>query len=304
MEFGELDNVELREVWGDEANDFTPWLAANLERLSDAIGVQMELEGTEVEVEQFSADIVARDSTTDSRVLIENQLQGSDHTHLGQILTYLAGVQAQTVVWIARDFRDSHRSAIRWLNDHTAEPFAFFAVRVRVVQIADSPMVPLFEVLERPSAWDRSVRETVDSDTTVFRRQFWAHYSKRHPDDGAPPGGKGPSFWVWIESAELNLKANVAKDSVGVSIRGRTGESAKDVRKRILPWEEDLRTELGVEIGEATPSGSFANSREGMDTKNPENWNRMADWLHNRIAEYRRVLGSPPVLPSRHRSPV
>ncbi len=292
MELGELKSVALREAWGDEANGFTPWLAANLERLSDAIGVQMELEGTEVEVEQFSADIVARDSSNDSRVLIENQLEGSDHTHLGQILTYLAGVRAQTVVWIARNFHDSHRSAIRWLNDHTAEPFAFFAVQVRVVQIADSPLAPLFEVLERPSTWDRSVRETVDSDTTAFRRQFWAHYLKRHPDDEVPPGVAAPSFWLWIESAELNLKPYVAKDSVGVSIRGKRRESAKEVRERILPWEEALRTELGVEIGAATPSGSYANSRERMDTKNPDNWNRMADWLHDRIAEYRRVLGS------------
>ena len=112
MEFGELKNVSLRDVWGHEANDFTPWLAENMERLSKAIGVPM-LEGTEVEVEQFSADIVARNPSDDSRVLIENQLEGSDHTHLGQILTYLAGVQARTVVWIARNFHDSHRSAIR-----------------------------------------------------------------------------------------------------------------------------------------------------------------------------------------------
>ena len=158
LEFGELQDVTLRDVWGNEAQHFTPWLAANMERLSEAIGIPLESEGTEVAVEQFSADIVARNPADGSRVLIENQLEGSDHRHLGQILTYLAGVQAQTVIWVARDFDESHRSAIRWLNDHTEEPFAFFAVRVRVVQIADSPLVPLFEVLERPSAWDRTVR--------------------------------------------------------------------------------------------------------------------------------------------------
>ena len=151
LEFGELKDVTLRDVWGNEAQHFTPWLAANMERLSEAIGIPLESEGTEVAVEQFSADIVARNPADGSRVLIENQLEGSDHRHLGQILTYLAGVQAQTVIWVARDFDESHRSAIRWLNDHTEEPFAFFAVRVRVVQIADSPLVPLFEVLERPS---------------------------------------------------------------------------------------------------------------------------------------------------------
>ena len=110
MEFGELKNVNLRDVWGHEANDFTPWLAANVERLSKAIGIPLELEGTEVDVERFSADVVARNPSDDSRVLIENQLEDSDHTHLGQILTYLAGLEARTVVWIARNFHESHRS--------------------------------------------------------------------------------------------------------------------------------------------------------------------------------------------------
>ena len=292
MEFGELKNVALREVWGHEANDFTPWLAENMERLSDAIGIPMELEGTEVEVEQFSADIVARNPSDDSRVLIENQMESSDHTHLGQILTYLAGVQARAVVWIARDFHDSHRSAIRWLNDHTAEPFAFFAVRIRVVQIADSPMVPLFDVLERPSAWDRSVRK-FDSDTSEFRRQFWAHYSERHPDDGVPPGLAASSFWVWIKSAELNLSPYLAKGSVGVWVRGRRSEPPEEVRERILAWEESLRA-LGAEIGHGTSRGSFANSSYSVDTKSRANWTGMADWLHNSICAYRRVLEGPP----------
>ncbi len=300
MEFGALKNVALREVWGHEANDFTPWLAQNMERLSDAIGIPMELEGTEVEVEQFSADIVARNPSDDSRVLIENQLEGSNHTHLGQILTYLAGVEARTVVWIARDFHDSHRSAIRWLNDHTAEPFAFFAVRVRVVQIADSPMVPLFEVLERPSAWDRSIRKTTESDTSEFRRQFWAHYSERHPDDGVPPGLAASSFWVSIKSAELNLSPYLAKGSVGVGVRGRRSEPAEEARERILAWEEDLRDALEVEIGDGTSRGSFANNHYRVDTKNRANWTDMADWLHDRICAYRRVLQVPPTSPSSH----
>ena len=299
MEFGELKNVTLRDVWGHEANDFTPWLAANMERLSEAIGVPMELEGTEVAVEQFSADIVARNPADDSRVLIENQLEGSDHTHLGQILTYLAGVQARTVIWIARDFDESHRSAVRWLNDHTVEPFAFFAVRVRVVQIADSPLVPLFEVLERPSGWDRSVRATVDdkSDLTRFRREFWASYAKRHPNDGVSVGYEASSFWMWIASAELYLSLYVAQGAVGLWVRGRRGESAAAVKGRIHAREQDLRDMLGVEIGEGTSWGSYANSRYHIDTNDRGNWPAMADWLHKRSADYRRVLESIPASP-------
>ena len=106
---------------------------------------------------------LANNPVDGSRVLIENQLESTDHTHLGQILTYLAGLEAQTVIWAAREFREPHLSAIRWLNTHTTDEFAFFAVKVRVVRIGDAPslVAPLFEVLERPNDWDRrvSIRE-------------------------------------------------------------------------------------------------------------------------------------------------
>ncbi len=114
MEFGELIDVDLREAWPHEANDFTPWLAENLHRLSQAIGVDLELEDTEVSVEGFSADILARIPSDGSMVVIENQLENTNHTHLGQVLTYLAGLEAQTVIWIAREFQGPHLSAIRW----------------------------------------------------------------------------------------------------------------------------------------------------------------------------------------------
>ena len=294
MQFGELKDVTLREVWEHEAHDFTPWLAANIERLSKAIGIPMELEGTEVAVEQFSADIVARNPTDGSRVLIENQLEGSDHTHLGQILTYLAGLQAQTVIWVARDFDESHRSAIRWLNDHTVDPFKFFAVRVRVVQIADSPLVPLFEILERPSGWERNIRATVEGDTserTQFRREFWSEYATRYPNDGVPIGYGASSFWVRIEAVELDLSMSLAQNAVYVWVRGRTGESDEVVRERIQLWEQSLRDELEVEIGEGP---YYAQSKNPTATRNRENWPAMADWLHNKITDYRRVLENAP----------
>ena len=295
MEFGKLKDLALRDVWDHEAKKFTPWLFDNIERLSDAIGLPMEPEGTEVAVKQFSADIVARNPDNGSRILIENQLEGSNHTHLGQILTYLAGVQAETVIWVARDFDESHRSAIRWLNDHTVQPFAFFAVRVRVVQIAESPLVPLFEVIERPSTWDRSVRTTVETGTserTQFRLDFWNYYANRHPTDGVSSGHKLSHFWVWIEPAELHLSAYVAQRGVGVSVRGEHGEAQDIVRDRIQRWEQDLRDALSVEIGAGTSWGSYAQSRYRTDATDRGNWPEMADWLHNKIADYRRVLES------------
>ena len=109
---GKLKNVNLREAWSHEALDFTPWLADNLEYLSNEIGIQLELEGQEVKVESFLADIIARDPQNDRRILIENQLEQTDHTHLGQILTYLAGLEAEVIIWVASSFREPHISAV------------------------------------------------------------------------------------------------------------------------------------------------------------------------------------------------
>jgi hypothetical protein len=140
--------------------------------------------------------------TTLRVVLIENQLEGSDHTHLCQIMTYLAGLETHTMIWVAPNFRDEHLSAIRWLNEHTVDPFAFFAVRVRVVKVGESPLAPLFEVVERPNNWDRQVaqqkREVEGhlSDLGQHRREFWTHFCSRHPVYGKPAATS--SMWATL----------------------------------------------------------------------------------------------------------
>jgi hypothetical protein len=136
--FGRLTDLLPREAWKHEAHAFTPWLAENIDQLSEAVGIPLELTGTDIAVENFAADILARDSENGTIVLIENQLEVTDHTHLGQIMTYLAGLEAQVVIWIAPKFREPHLSAIRWLNEHTADGFSFFAVRLREHHFQDA----------------------------------------------------------------------------------------------------------------------------------------------------------------------
>lgn len=113
-EIGQLVDVRPRSAWQHEAHDFTPWLAENLDQLGAAIGLVIEPEGTEIAVGAFSADLLARD-VSGRRVLVENQLETTDHGHLGQIMTYLSGLEAEIVVWIATEFRDQHVSALDWL---------------------------------------------------------------------------------------------------------------------------------------------------------------------------------------------
>ena len=182
--FARLADSPLRDAWQDEARDFTPWLFDNIDYLSEALGLELEATDSEVAVDNFSADIMATDARTGDRILIENQLEGSDHRHLGQILTYLAGIDAKRVIWVAREFQEAHLSALRWLNDNTPEHFAFFAVRLRVVRIGDSPFAPDFGVVEKPNSWERQLGKrasVAESEVTRLRQSFWSRYVERHP---------------------------------------------------------------------------------------------------------------------------
>lgn len=290
MEFGELKDVDLREVWPREDHNFTPWLADNLERLSQVIGIPLEAEDTEVAVEQFFADILASNPMDGSKVLIENQYGSTDHDHLGKILTYLAGLEAQTIVWISQHFNDAHLSAIRWLNEHTTDPFSFFAVRVRVLQVADSPMVPVFEVLERPSDWDRQIRRqaTSLSESGQFRKGFWTYYSERYIDDGVGIGSTS-NQWVYVEEASLNISLALVKDKVGLFLRGNRGENTDAYLERIAAYEVAFRKQF-PHWPEDEPIYACAEWSARINTHDRSNWTQMADWLHEHLEIYRGIL--------------
>jgi hypothetical protein len=286
MEFSELKDVPLREAWPHEANDFTPWLADNLHRLSQAIGVDLELEGTEVSVEGFSADILARIPSDNSMVVIENQLENTDHTHLGQVLTYLAGLEAQTVIWIAREFQGPHLSAIRWLNTHTVDPFAFFAVKVRAVRIGDAPapVAPLFEVLERPNDWDRRVKGAVDTsgnrrraEFIPLRREFWSFYAERYQADNIPPDHSAHT--VEHKIGGVIVYQSLSQDGVNVYI------------SRDHPDYDAQTKDLAMEYGTAVTSELGSRNRSlWMNAWDSGNWSQMAEWLHDRLGQFRRII--------------
>ena len=138
-----------------EALDFTPWMLANVDVLSDLLGLELVLDRAEHPVGGFSLDLIGRDSSTDQVVIVENQLEMSDHTHLGQILTYAAGTQPSLIVWVATRFREEHRAALDWLNERTDEQTGFFGVEIAVVCIAESPPAPAFRLVVKPNDWKR-----------------------------------------------------------------------------------------------------------------------------------------------------
>lgn len=294
IRFGRLEDLPLREAWKHEALQFTPWLAENIDHLSEAIGIPLELTGTEVAVETFSADILARNPMDDSVVLIENQLETTDHTHLGQIMTYLAGLDAQTVVWIAPAFREPHLSAIRWLNEHTADGFSFFAVKARVVRIGDSPFAPIFEVVEKPDGWLRALTQTrrevstgrdANSDT---RTAFWARYLDCHPEAAA--GGikvqRGWNGYTKLAGGDIQVSIWIGEKTAGIYVRGGWGDRKHSADKHLAPHTDALVARLGATAYNADPNGHVIGERFPRSYLEEANWSEMIDWMEERRKAY------------------
>lgn len=290
--FGALEEVALREAWAHEAHVFTPWLAENLDRLGDAIGLRLELIGREVNVGRYIADIVARTVVDDQIVLIENQLERSDHNHLGQIMTYLAGTEAKIIVWAASDFCEEHLSAIRWLNQHSHEEFSFFAVKVRVVRIGQSPFAPLFEVLEKPNTWDRSIQQGVrakseDSERAQTRRAFWDRYSELYPTMADAKSRAGNSArWREIPNRPVVISRYKAAKDVGIFLRGRGGVSAADRAELLEPYVPQLGEKLGAQPGN---DHSFAKVGPQV-TEDPATWDPAIHWLEQETKHYEEAV--------------
>ncbi len=179
---GRLEPVDLRRVWRREAEDFTSWLAKSehLLLLGQALDLSLELEAQEQEVGPFRADLLCKDTGSGAWVLIENQLERTDHTHLGQLLTYAAGLQAATIIWISARFTEEHRAALDWLNEITSESFTFFGVEIELWRIGESPVAPRFNIISKPNDWSKSVQQGAKSVSLTPNRElqlaFWTDF--------------------------------------------------------------------------------------------------------------------------------
>ena len=171
---GKLEHVNARTVWQSEARDFTPWLAQNLGLLGEALGLDLELVQMEAPVGNYACDIEAKENGSGRRVIIENQLESTDHTHLGQLVTYAAGLDAAVIVWISTGVREEHREAIDFLNRHSRETVDFFAIALELVRIGSSPPAVVFRLAASPNAWAKNAaaRPEVSSRMNAYRAFF------------------------------------------------------------------------------------------------------------------------------------
>ena len=174
-DFGEIKQVDIREIWPNEAKDFTPWLFDNIDRLGQALGMEIEVQEREADVGDFSLDIRAKDLNTGRTIVIENQLAQTDHSHLGKLLTYAGGFDAGVLVWIATELRDEHRKALEWLNEHTSPDVDCFGVVIEVIRIDNSKPALNFKTVVFPNEWQKDKgrnRTIVSSKGEAYKAYF------------------------------------------------------------------------------------------------------------------------------------
>ena len=306
---GRLEPCELRDSWAGEASAFTPWLASGdaLPLLGEALGLELELEAQERPVGPFRADILCRDVQTGHWVLIENQLERSDHTHLGQLLTYASGLEAVTIVWVVARFTEEHRSALDWLNRITDEHFRFFGVEVELWRIGDSQPAPKFNVVARPNNWSQAVAEAaraIDagplSEVRSLQRSYWEALNRvLEAQRGPVSGNRKPQAQSWmtfpIGRQELHLTASLLRRDRKLRAELHiSGPRAKLLFGLLQSDRATIDHELGEMVSwEEMPDQQdcrIAFYREGADLEDEADWPQQHDWLATRLNALHRVF--------------
>jgi hypothetical protein len=256
---GKLERISLRKAWAHEAGEFTPWLAQadNLTLLAESLGLsELELVGIEHPVGDFKVDILCTDDG--GKVIIENQLAKTDHTHLGQILTYAAGVGARKVIWLAEAFRTEHVATLEFLNQHTTDELDFFAVEIELWRIGDSPMAPSFNVVVKPNDWAKTGQQNAKAAATTTptkQRQlkFWTAWQAWLQAKGSTLRTQKPLPQHWTNIAlgrsgiHLAATVNSRESRVGMEVY-INHENSKSMFKQLLAHQVEIDAALGAKL--------------------------------------------------------
>lgn len=301
MKLSRLEQVDLRDLWKNEAKDFTPWLAEpeNIELLSETIGLDLEVVGTEEQVGSFNADILCKDLGTNRNVVIENQLEQTDHTHLGQIITYCAGLEASSFIWVSSQIREEHRAAVDWLNTITNDDYQFFAIEVQVFKIGNSEPAPNFKIVAQPNGWSKNVRKQVSndlSDTDKLKQEYWEYYKtyvEQQSDLCFRPQKPLPQHWTNVAIGTSNAILNVCigrnKRNIAVDLNIYSNDAKAIFDKLYEDSYEDSKTAISdnIEWLRMDDKKSSYVSLEGPgDYHDKTDWQRQFAWLYEITSKY------------------
>jgi hypothetical protein len=306
---GLLEQIEdLKEVWKSEAKHFTPWLAEenNLKQLGNAIGLDLELDEVEKNVGPYRADILCKEPGTEHFILIENQIEKTDHTHLGQILTYAAGLNAVTVVWIAKKFTDEHRAAIDWLNIITGNDFSFFGLEIELWRIGNSPIAPKFNIVSKPNEWTKGGGSASSSKnlspTKVMQLEYWTKFREYVLQNGnlIRPHKANAQHWMTFSIGRTGFYMyafmDTQKSRIGIRLV-MDGENAKPHYKLLKRQRKDIDKEFGQGSLQWQEFPEQKNSyislyNNSANPKKKKEWDQQFAYLLENLEKYHKVFAS------------
>lgn len=254
---GRLVEVDVRELWQHEQYDFSNWLAKeiNLEYLNDILGLTLTDVDKEVYVGPYRCDLVAKDETTGITVIVENQLEATNHDHLGKIITYASGLDAKVVVWIVKEAKEEHRAAIEWLNNNTNNDINFFLIEIHAYKIGDSCPAPKFEVVEKPNDFVKRSK-TKSEDNELNKRQserlaFWEQFNQTVVNRGKPFNIRKAStdFWydVALGTSEAHIAINLINKDGNIVVEVYINDS-KVLFDKLFENREEIEKQLGLAL--------------------------------------------------------
>ena len=308
---GKLEKVDLRTVWENEATDFTPWLLQNADYLSEVLGIDLELSASEHGVGPYSVDLIGRDASSDCVVIIENQIEKTDHKHLGQLITYAANTDATVIVWIAKKFTDEHRQAIDFLNSLSSESNKgrFYGIEVSAVRIGDSQPAAQFDVVARPNdahtSQAEAVRDLIEpTGRRLMYRNFWKMYLEK-VEQTSPGLTSRSAPWnsSWFDvTKRLNGLAHISlvfshKSRVNVQlyISGGDAEENREVFRYMQIRQEEIEKEIGIELSWESFDGKLycriaAYKPGDWDVSMTDQYDEIATWMLEMNKRFKTVF--------------
>jgi len=305
MKLGRLEKLDLRTYWKKESTDFTPWLAKeeNIQLLSETIGIELEVQSQEESVGPFSADILCKDTINDHFVLIENQLEKTDHTHLGQIMTYAAGLDAVTIIWISQKCTDVHRAVFDWLNMITDDTFTFFGIEIELYKIGDSPPAPMFNIVSKPNDWTKQVKRSTNSqtetDTKLLQQEYWQGLKDYLEVNKSSIKTQNPLLQHWTNIAigrsnfHISATVNSRDNSINIWLNLMGEQAQKNFDKLYETAYENSFKEVNEDLVWDRMDGrkmSAVMLKLPSDFTDRNNWNNQFQWFKENLERFSKYF--------------